>query len=171
MKHNRSLIAVLMLALTAGFCHAQYVDELDDASGFKDKKGPVTVEAADGKVTVGRTEAADAYVLYRNKDTGQWFDIAPENEVVEVDFSEFKDEGGAEVRIQLRNAAGKWAGAGDWLKLVEKPGRQTLTSVKEVAEKAGMPDASAFQLTFRVKGKPTSAMVIDRIRIADKPTP
>lgn len=164
-----SLMVGLLLAASSP-ASAQVVDEMDTAAGFVDASGPGKLEAADGAVSFTKTADGDAFVYYRHPTTRRWFELTPAHDVIEVDFRAFREGAGVQVRLALRDAQGKWSGAGTWSEHINQPGRQTLSSVRKLAADAGMPDATAYQLQFRVKGGPPCGFVIDRIRIADTPS-
>jgi hypothetical protein len=166
----RHLLAGLLLLVMTGAVSAEYIDDMDATDGFKEPHGPHTLVQAEGKVAFSKTGTGDVFVFYRQHSADAWFDMVPQNDVIEIDFAGFVDGGAAEVRLALKDAKGNWKGGAIWLPRVDKPGRQTLPSARKLAAEAGVPDASAYQLIFRVKNDPRATISIDRIRVAARPT-
>ncbi len=166
----RQLVAGLLLFVVTSAASAEYIDNMDATGGFKEPHGPHTLVQAEGKVEFSKTGPGDALVFYRRRPADAWFEMVPENDVIEIDFDGFADGGAAEVRLALKDGQGNWKGSAMWLPRVDKAGRQTLLSARKLAADAGMADASAYQLILRVKNDPRGTIRIDRIRMGARPT-
>lgn len=160
--------AALLIASAA--C-ADYTDAMKSTDGFEPAAGPVKVVAADGKVTISKTASGDAFAFYHMQPAGTWFDVTPSNDVLEIDFDAFPDSGAAQIVLCLKNANGEWKDNVVCQEHLDKPGRFTVESIKQLLAKKGFESDTAYQLCIRVVNDPQGSIVISRIHVGDKPTP